>query len=516
MSWPIEDTVPGVASVNWTSAYFVISFVKLVHLQLAAAIFVIAGVPVKVFYADLSSAYKRSGQQNMSMWQRSFMAAQGAQSLERICFGQADGPSSFSRQSGFIRYIAHKEMQYANECHPPSDPAVLAFIAVRKMLAPPGEETAWSALFFLMVFIDDFAGISIDDPLTRLDGSVVRDTLGMSKHRSTLLFEVLISVITRSGHACGDDKVARPAFSLVVLGAMIDISKEVISLDPFKRIEYRKVLASFILNEGGSRQQLQSLAFKMLVVCECDPRCRQWLHPLFRRLRSFNHSGVEKWGVEVVRSLERFESRLDDGLPIEVPLACALSFPLAGEKKVLVKFDDASGDDTRGGTIVPSSPLSPPGWGSCTVRGDELWYMWGTWTKQELAKYHITILEAVTTVMSTPAFLDFQLDREKSGEVSPAISHVLEFSDNSGCEWSMRRETPYAEALQRLAAIRQEELLSRRVFAKMLRVTSTGNRWADSLSRGSWKEVIAEAMTLGLKPVRVYPSDKWRNVASWM
>ena len=78
------------------------------------------------------------------------------------------------------------------------------------------------------------------------------------------------------------------------------------------------------------------------------------------------------------------------------------------------------------------------------------------------------------------------------------ISHFLEFSDNSGTEWSMRRETPAAAYMQAISARRSVFLQQRGLFSRVCRVSSNDNRWADWLSRQRVREVILEANALGL------------------
>ena len=140
--------------------------------------------------------------------------------------------------------------------------------------------------------------------------------------------------------------------------------------------------------------------------------------------------------------------------------------------------------------------------------------MHGEWSQAELLHLHISVLETLTTAMSTPAYLEFEAARPK-GTGLERVTHVLEFTDNSGCEWSMRRETPHAELLQEIVAARQEELLRRQVYVRSERVPSRGNRWADWLSRGHVRRVLGEAAALGLRAVRLQPDAYWRDTG-WL
>ena len=516
LSWPLEGNTEakGTVSVNAASDFECVLYVRIAFIALACAIFLVAMVPVEIFYCDLSKAYKRCAEQAMAVWQRGFMTESGAQTLDRICFGQADGPSSFTRQSNHMRFIIVKEMDYANTCYPTRDKRVIAWIQVRRRAAieAGGDVEAWCRLFFIMVFLDDFTGASIADLLFRYDGSKVIDQEGKHKKRSTLMMEVKLSAIARYGHRSGKSKEAWPCRSLVMLGVTVDLDREVMSLDPTKRKNYAEYLDEFFekVPVRVTRHSLTRVAFRMLVVCECDPACRQWLHPVFRRLRGFPVTGSLPLGAEAEEALLRFRTRLRDGTAIEVPLAPRVSFPHPSEPGVLVKFDDASGkdDDNR----ASKDGDGPPGWGSCSVIDGVMCYMHGVWSATELSNFSITILETLTTVMSTFAYLDY---RELGDTGKQAFTHVLEYTDNTGCEWSMRKETPHNARLQQLSAKRQKELTRRGVFVRTERVTSLGNKWADLLSRGHVERVIHEAGECGLLLVRLYPSESWR-VSDWL
>ena len=62
----------------------------------------------------------------------------------------------------------------------------------------------------------------------------------------------------------------------------------------------------------------------------------------------------------------------------------------------------------------------------------------------------------------------------------------------------MRRETPSAVYMQRVAAHRAEFLRSAGVFSRACRVPSASNLWADALSRQRRTVVLSEASSLGL------------------
>ena len=100
-------------------------------------------------------------------------------------------------------------------------------------------------------------------------------------------------------------------------------------------------------------------------------------------------------------------------------------------------------------------------------------------------------------------------------DIAPHVSHLLEFSDNTGTEWSMRRETPSTVGMQTVAQRRSTFLQSRGLFSRVARVTSSDNKWADWLSRQGLYRVLSEASMLGLRVERLHVPSALRDL-SWL
>lgn len=169
-------------------------------------------------------------------------------------------------------------------------------------------------------------------------------------------------------------------------------------------------------------------------------------------------------------------------------MACRESFPFAGMNTLLVVFADTSGEDPDTVPGVSAPPSSQPGYGAWKVRGSQLFIIHGLWSVDEVRVLSISVLEFIITWWAMVLFVD----------TFSGVSHVLEFTDNSGAEWSARRETPTAEFMQKVAARRSADLQSRGVFVRTSRVSSSSNVWADHLSRQRLSSVLAEASALGL------------------
>ena len=522
LSWPHPGTVDGVDSPNVEDApVMLVTFVRISHLGRSASIMSLSGLPILFWKFDLSKAYKRSGQQSAGLWRRTTWSEFGSQTMERVPFGGADGPSFFTRQTNFMIFIIRRELEYADQSYPPRDPRVVAYQLARLEAArsvaagqSTSDEREWLILSFIMCFIDDFGACSIADLLFRIDGSPVRDAAGIQQHRAWLHWEVAILTVRRLGHILELDdpsKAVSPSRQMVLIGVRLDADRLEFELDPLKRSSYADSLTLWLQKGTLPVARLTSLAFKMLVVCECYPLARQWLHPIFRSLRGQRQRPVIlNDEPEVDHVLRRFLDLLQSDARIAVPMAARESFPFADIDALLVYFSDASGDDTYLLSLSPELspghlPRKSPGFGFWAVRGTRLLYVWGLFTPEEVRALSINALELVTMLWAeitlSPAL--------------PQVSHVLAFTDNTAGEWTARRETPQAIAMQLLAERRAEFLARSSLFVRVGRVASADNRWADMLSRQQADEVIAEATALGLTCERLHIPEHARNL-SWL
>ena len=516
MSWPPLGEDADVESPNdadW--CVMVIVFISLGQFCLVVLIFRISGAPVKLWKFDLSKFYKRSGQQSANVWHRTCWSSAGEQSLDRVCFGQRDGPSGCSRQSTWLLFIIRREVAFADASYPTRDPRVLAYLRERERFARAAGDAAsaasrragvdpWRDLMSAVCFIDDVGAVSFDDLLWRLDGSLVCNPDGSQRTRAWLHFEAAQSVVLRVGHLLepsDPDKFWPPSDSMVLIGGAIDVQAETLSLESdgpsSKRARYLRELRDLRSAGSATHARWQSAAFKLLVVCEVASYYRQHLHPIFQMLRG--DSGTQRLHItpEVDAALAAFESLLSGEAPISVPLASRCTFPYADVADLLVIGYDAAGKSAPAFVAEPDSEDGTPGFGAWTVRGRRLLFLEGPWTADELDALSITVLEALALFWGEVAF---------SQSVDGA-SHILGFTDNTGAEWAARRETPHAILMQKVSARRAAYLHEHSIFSRTYRVPSLQNSWADDLSRGRVAKVLAEAVSLGLSPLRVHLHD---------
>ena len=191
-------------------------------------------------------------------------------------------------------------------------------------------------------------------------------------------------------------------------------------------------------------------------------------------------------------------------------MAARESFPFSDVEALLVYFSDASGDDSYLTLHAPDSspdhlPKQSPGFGFWAVRGKKLLYSWGLFTPEEARALSINALELITMLWAEITLSPAQ----------PHVSHVLAFTDNTAGEWTARKETPQALAMQLLAERRAEFLRRSSLFVRVGRVASADNRWADMFSRQRADEVLAEAVALGLTCERLHIPERARDL-SWL
>jgi hypothetical protein len=160
--------VDGVDSPNAEdSPVMIVTFVRVSHLGRSASIMSLSGLPILFWKFDLSKAYKRSGQQSAGLWRRTTWSEFGSQTMERVPFGGADGPSFFTRQTNFMIFVIRRELEYADQSYPPRDPRVVAYQlarleAARSVTTSQAKDLRdWLILSFIMCFVDDFGACSL-------------------------------------------------------------------------------------------------------------------------------------------------------------------------------------------------------------------------------------------------------------------------------------------------------------------------------------------------------------------
>ena len=488
-----------------------IDMVSVSMLARAAAILMTAGISVRIWGFDLEAYFRKTGKQRSHIWMSGFVHADGYGADERVQFGQREAPVLCGRQSCFLIWAVRRELSRIDREYPSRVGAVLDWIQYRAAFARDDDpEWLWSSLSFVLMYVDDVGGVTIDDELFDSSGREVwvsRDSRSVRQTRASLHFEAAIGVMSHFGHKDSIDKRDYPGLDSVFLGVTIDLALRTLSLSADKAKEYRyivlAILESIPLPNGTIAVQpseLSSLTHKLLHAASVAPLGRQHL---FHVMRSARGEGALPGGARVVsraalRELHWWEQVLSlEAIRAGVPLASRTVFPMPSDTGVLVAYSDASREI---GSIES-------GYGAWAVVDGVVYYVEGRWTDVEVKRLDINVLELLAMNIGSFAFLRVAAER------GVVVSHLVEFTDNTAAEASVERGKPRSPRLGELVRQRYVALQAAGVPASPERVASVDNDVADGLSRGG--AMMADALrTLaasGYPVVRLEPSSEWRD-----
>ena len=488
-----------------------IDMVSVSMLARAAAILMTAGISVRIWGFDLEAYFRKTGKQRSHIWMSGFVHADGYGADERVQFGQREAPVLCGRQSCFLIWAVRRELSRIDREYPSRVGAVLDWIQYRAAFARDDDpEWLWSSLSFVLMYVDDVGGVTIDDELFDSSGRevwVLRESRSVRQTRASLHFEAAIGVMSHFGHKDSIDKRDYPGLDSVFLGVTIDLALRTLSLSADKAKEYRyivlAILESIPLPNGTIAVQpseLSSLTHKLLHAASVAPLGRQHL---FHVMRSARGEGALPGGARVVsraalRELHWWEQVLSlEAIRAGVPLASRTVFPMPSDTGVLVAYSDASREI---GSIES-------GYGAWAVVDGVVYYVEGRWTDVEVKRLDINVLELLAMNIGSFAFLRVAAER------GVVVSHLVEFTDNTAAEASVERGKPRSPRLGELVRQRYVALQAAGVPASPERVASVDNDVADGLSRGG--AMMADALrTLaasGYPVVRLEPSSEWRD-----
>jgi hypothetical protein len=494
-----------------------IEYVRVSQLGRAAAILSTAGVEVKLFGFDLEAYFRKTGKQRGSWWMSGFVHADGYGYDPRIQFGQREAPVLCGRQSCFLVWVMRRELLRLEAEYPSRAASVVAWIADRLRHATEGGEADISCLFFLLMFVDDVGGASIDDPLFDSQGRplwVLVEGKRVHQRRADLYYHAAIGVVRRYGHSDADGKGVPPALCMVFLGLSLDLEARLVSLTPEKIESYSGLLLSVVEGRAGVRSDglvfaefdsFNSLVHKLLHACTAVVLGRQHLFHCLRALRSsvqLRAGRMVPVADAVAQELRWWEAALQAcrSFEVGVPLACRQSFPDASSHGVIVPYSDASRE--------LDSPESS-GFGAWAIVGEKVLYVHGRWEPWELAHLSINVLELAAMQFGTFTFLEWAASH------GVHVSHVMEFTDNTAAEHSAERGKPHTERLSALVRERYHRLVELGVHSSVERVASVDNDVADGLSRGGAK--LADALRIvassGYPLVRLPVEGRVRSLA---
>ena len=495
-----------------------IEYVSVGQLARGAAILLTAGVSVKLWGFDLEAYFRKTGKQRSHWWMSGFVHADGFGFDPRIQFGQREAPVLCGRQSCFLVAAMRRELVRLEYEYPCRAESVLRWLAHRLSSRTEGEKGDLVSLFFLLMFVDDVGGASIDDPLYDRAGRplyVWADGRRVHQTRANLYYHAAIGVVRSFGHSDAIDKRWLPCDLMVFLGLTIDLSTELVYLTDEKVDSYTELVVSTLSGGASVRadssvfvalDSFNSLVHKLLHACTVVVLGRQHLFYCLRALhvRVGMRAGRMVPISESVRAeLLWWETALERARSSGVPLASRSSFPDASDEGVIAPYSDASRE--------LGSPESS-GFGAWAIVGGVVVYVLGRWLPWELASLSINVLELAAMQFGTFTFVEYAAAR------GVCVSHCMEFTDNTAAEHSAERGRPHSERMAALVSARFHWLEERGVYSSVERVASVENDVADGLSRGGSKlrDALRIASATGLPLLELVVSPRVRSLEHLM
>ena len=512
--------------------YDPVEMVRVQQLCRAIAIFITAGVGVRVWSFDLEAYFRRTGKQRADWWKSGYVLPDGFGFDKRVQFGQREAPVLTSRQANFLVWAMRRELHAFDQAHQPRDEKLLAWRLLRVMLADArsAEERAafddpLSSLHFIMEYVDDVGAACMDDLLYDADGAPYYmrndaqldrlvpcgggDTGAMHARRPDAHYHLALTVIESFGHTSAAGKGVRPDLKMDLLGVHVDVASYRRMLTETKCTAYgdavRAALAAPPIAGGGLKvpyADFNSVVHKLLHAASTVVLGRQHLHHCMTARRAENRlqgKFVLLYAPQVAE-LRWWLEQLDDPTRHCLPMASRVTFPDVDATGVVVGYSDAARE-------IASPHLS--GYGAWTVMRGVFYYVAGLWTPDELAGYSINVLELAAENMGTFPFI------EQARSLGMGVTHALDFVDNTAAEYSADRGTAHAAGMQELVRRRFDALDELGIYTAVERITSVDNEWADALSRGEERmhDVLRMASALGWTTQRLYPRRAWRDLS---
>ena len=286
-----------------------------------------------------------------------FVHADGYGYDPRIQFGQREAPVLCGRQSCFLVAAMRRELHRLDAAYPTRAPQATHWLAARAAKSLNGSKSDLSSLFFLLMFVDDVGGASLDDPLyDHLGQPVMVIKEGVLRHqcRAELHYLAAIGVCQKFGHSDAVDKGAPPCYSMVFLGITLSLPGRSLTLSMEKEKEYTKLLLSVVNGEDGvltsnglfaTFDSFNSLVHKLLHACTVIVLGRQHLFYCLRSLRSpvvLRAGRMVPVSQLVVIELRWWENALRMQSALGLPLASRSVFPDPSSEGMLIPYSDAS------------------------------------------------------------------------------------------------------------------------------------------------------------------------------
>ena len=459
-----------------------IAYVSISCLARDAAILASSKHEVVVWGGDLEKFYRKSGRQRSDVWKQGVVSPQGSSVDWRCQFGDAAQCNEQNRHAFHGIWILRRVIRCLDDLFPSRSPIVIQFIMMRRA---NGCDACLGVVFS---FFDDVHGASINDQLFSSDGTPLKDSNGKLVFRGDLHFGAMQSVFIAMGHSFGEDKLQPPGFVLTLLGALLRMRERHVVVHPDKRPLYVEELTRAETAESMSRDELNSLAHKLIYCSSIIVRMRPWLFPIFRCLYAPTRTSRALLSDEARKALRRCRLALASADEHPLPFAAIEAFPVASDDFSAL-YADAAGEGKCAG------------WGYWWVVNGVLFFAYGEWNTAQLR----LPIHALELWASTAGLMSVRTVNDKNDH-----TFVLEYTDNAASEFVADSQQSRCVYLQHLLAARSDFFDESGVCALPQRVTSEHNKWADWLSRGQVARMLAAAVRLGLRPARVFATPPAR------
>ena len=339
------------------------------------------------YVVDAQSAYRYCPTQEADLWQQCFLwwDAEGSAGIcvdRRTAFGGSFAPNRFERISTMV--VAHIRTKQAafDEAQPPP-PAARRWMSERRAAQARGElpnAHVQAMPSHLQVYIDDFMGTALDDPVTEPDEvrgisigpEQVRSEGGTAASPSTRVYvhaQLTVAGLRDVGLDAAPHKVVA-GDPVIGLGLRIDRAARRIDCPPLKRAS---MLADLAKQAEAAREALEvdrdraeTLVGRLVNISQILPELKSVLHGGYaitkaswqaggrrRRLRRMRlrtgSSAQTDWLGLLAVAAELLE------LNVGVALAPELSFPALDELGMDTVTTDASGIDGVGGYLFDAN-----------------------------------------------------------------------------------------------------------------------------------------------------------------
>ena len=458
----------------------------------AVAIMLTAGVPVKGSGRDVDSYFRRTPKQRSDIWMSGTFFEDGFGHDGRVCFGQREAPVLMGRQSTFLKFAICKELARLSLEYATRSTVLLEWLAERSKCCEKAEDMhLWTALFVVLMFVDDVSVVSFDDPIFDHKGDrvmVMIDGFFQQQTRAWLYHDATRGVMAYFGTDDSEQKAIPPREVWTFLGIETDVVDMMMLLPLDKRARYTascvEARAVEPLPSGGrpvDHNLLNALVHKLLHAATCIVLGRQHLYHLMRALKASNRLDAHKAILmpKAVQELLWWEEKLGEDARIGVPLASRSVFPSSATSCTIWIYSDASRELNN---------YRSSGFGAWCVIGNVFMYIEGRWTPWEVETLSINVLEYAAMNFGTFTFV-----REARAQGAP-VTHTQEFCDNSAAESVAERGRAHTPEFAAMTRVRFETLREMGVYSTVGRITTHDNDVADGLSRGD--RLLEEALRM--------------------